>query len=787
MKQKKIISLIVFCIGVSSMIKCTNNQKEAINIIPKPEQIRIKKGVFTIFKDTKIVIHPDTEKMRYTVTYLNNMLSISSGYTLQVMTSDDSAVKDNIIVLTTQGADSKLGDEGYDLSIHKNAVRIEANTAAGVFYGVQTIRQLLPLEIESPDLSDKKQKWSIPCLEIQDKPRFSYRGMHLDVCRHFMPKEFIKKYIDYIAMHKMNTFHWHLTEDQGWRIEIKKYPLLTKVGAWREETLVGYPNNLPRKFDGERYGGFYSQEDIKEIVDYAESRFVTVIPEIEMPGHSQAALASYPELSCTGGPFKVLTHWGVSKEVYCAGKEKTFKFLEDVLTEVIELFPSKYIHIGGDECPKKRWEDCPDCQKRIEENGLENEHELQSYFIQRIERFLNSKGRYIIGWDEILEGGLAPQATVMSWRGTKGGIEAARHGHDVIMTPTSHCYFDYYQGDPDFEPKAIGGYTPLKKVYSFNPVPDVLSAEEAKHILGAQGNVWTEYILGQGQVEYMAIPRMAALAEVTWTSQKQREWSDFLNRMECQFKRYKKLNINYAESALNAYPVSEGDTANNSLIINFETELIRPEIRYTLDGSNPDMLSPKYTAPFQLDKTTLVKSGIYKNGVLRGDFIERLFHVHKAVARPIILKNEYDKEFSRSETDKRHLIDGVKGTVNFRNGLWTAFETDDAQIIIDLGSVMPVHRISTGYLVSTGSRIFLPVSVEYQVSENQDIYTTIAKKDYGIPKHHIRTDIKDFTVEVDATKARYIKIIARNIKTCPSWHFSSGNPALLFMDEVIVE
>ena len=787
MKYKEIISIIIAGIGVLSMIKCTNKQQNYINIIPKPEQISIKEGEFTIFKDTKIVINPDTEKMRYTVTYFNNMLSTSSGYTLQVITSEDSAVKDNIIVLTTQGADSKLGDEGYNLSIHKNAVRIEANTAAGVFYGIQTIRQLLPLEIESPDLSDKKQKWSIPCIEIQDKPRFSYRGMHLDVCRHFMPEEFIKKYIDYIAMQKMNTFHWHLTEDQGWRIEIKKYPRLTKVGAWRKETLIGDLNNLPSKFDGERYGGFYSQEDIREIIDYAESRFVTVIPEIEMPGHSQAALAAYPELSCTGGPFEVKTYWGISKEVYCAGKEKTFKFLEDVLSEVIELFPSKYIHIGGDECPKERWENCPDCQKRIKENDLKNEHELQSYFIKRMEKFLNSKGRYIIGWDEILEGGLAPQATVMSWRGTEGGIEAARHGHDVIMTPTSYCYFDYYQGNPDFEPKAIGGYTPLKKVYSFNPVPSVLSAKEAKHILGAQGNVWTEYIKDPDQVEYMAIPRMAALAEVVWSSQKQLEWSDFLNRMEYQFKRYKKLNINYAESALNAYPISEADTLNNILTINFETELIQPEIRYTLDGSNPDMLSPKYTAPFQLDKTTLVKSGIYKNGVLRGDFIERLFHVHKAVARPIILKNEYDKEFSRSETDKRYLIDGVKGTVNFRNGLWTAFETDDAQIIIDLGSVMPVHRISTGFLVSTGSRIFLPASVSYLISEDQNTFTPVAEKKYSISQNHIRTDIKNFTREFDDVRARYVKIIARNIRTCPSWHFASGNPALLLVDEIIVE
>jgi len=787
MKKKTIISIVILGISMLNMLKCTHKQQNHINIIPKPEKISILEGEFTISKDTKILIHSDTEKIRYAVAYFNNLLSSSTGYTLQVVVSEDSTVQENMIVLTTQGTDSKLGDEGYNLSVHKNTVHIRANTAAGIFYGIQTVRQLLPVDFEGSVVSDKRQTWSIPGVEIQDKPRFSYRGMHLDVCRHFMPKEFIKKYIDYIAMHKMNTFHWHLTEDQGWRIEIKKYPRLTKVGSWREETLIGYPYNLPRKFDGERYGGFYTQEDIKEIVDYAESRFVTIIPEIEMPGHSQAALAAYPELSCTGGPYKVRTYWGVSKEVYCAGKEKTFKFLEDVLSEVIELFPSKYIHIGGDECPKERWENCPDCQKRIRENDLKNEHELQSYFIKRIEKFLNSRGRYIIGWDEILEGGLAPEATVMSWRGTEGGIQAARQGHDVVMTPTTHCYFDYYQGNPDFEPKAIGSYIPLKKVYSYDPVPAVLSAEEAKHILGAQGNVWTEYIQSPDQVEYMAIPRMAALAEVVWSTQKQRKWSDFMNRMEYQFKRYKKLDINYAKSALNAYPVSETDTVNNILNINFKTELIQPEIRYTLDGSNPDPLSSQYTNPFTLDKTTLVKSGIYKNEVLRGDIIERLFHVHKAVGKSINMIHDPIKENTQYAVENIHLVDGTKGTVNFRNGLWTAFEKNDLEVIIDLGSIMPVHKISTGYLVSTGSRIFLPVFVEYQVSEDQDTFTTIANKEYGVPQHHIRTDIENFTVEVDAAKARYIKIIARNIKTCPSWHFSSGNPALLLVDEIIVE
>ncbi|MFO7888818.1 MAG: family 20 glycosylhydrolase [bacterium] len=787
MNQKIIISFIILGLSVLGMIQCSKKQQNDVSIIPKPVHSSIKKGNFIISPDTKIVIDSASAKIRYAVDFFNNLLAKSSNYRLNVVTLEDKKVEDNTIVCTTKEGGSELGAEGYTLSVKKNGIHIKANTAKGIFYGIQTLRQLLPVEMEASIQSENRQEWSVPLVKIKDEPRFPYRGMHLDVCRHFMPKEFIKKYIDYIAMHKMNTFHWHLTEDQGWRIEIKKYPRLTEIGAWREETLKGDLNNLPRKFDGKRYGGYYTQEEIKEIVAYANSRFVTIIPEIEMPGHSLAALAAYPEISCTGGPFEVRTTWGISQDVYCAGKEKTFKFLENVLSEVIELFPSRYIHIGGDECPKERWKNCPDCQTRIRENNLKDEHELQSYFIQRIEKFLNSKGRFLIGWDEILEGGLAPEATVMSWRGMEGGIAAAQQGHDVIMTPTSHCYFDYYQGEPDFEPKAIGGYTPLKKVYSFNPIPDILSEKEKRHILGAQGNVWTEYISGPDQVEYMAIPRMAALAEVVWSPPEKREWHDFLDRMGYQLKRYKKLGINFAKSAFNVYPVSEIDTMDNSLKVSFETELIQPEIRFTLDGSDPDRLSKPYSSPFELNKTTLVKAGIFKEGILRGDITERLFHIHKAVARPIRVAPEPDSEYGRSQTDKTILIDGMKGTVNFRNGLWTAFSKDDFQAIIDLGTIKSVHKIATGFLVSTGYSIFLPFSVAYQISEDQKTFTTVAEKEYGVPENHIRTDIEDFVGEFNDINARYIKVIARNIKTCPHWHSSSGEPALLLVDEVMVE
>ncbi len=392
-------------------------------------------------------------------------------------------------------------------------IDVPANSSAGLFYGVQTIFQLLPPELFG-SISHPEMKWSIPAVSIFDVPRFRWRGMHLDVCRHFFPKDFIKKYIDDIAMYKMNTFHWHLTDDQGWRIEIKKYPLLTTIGAWRKGSMIGPYSD--QKFDSVRYGGFYTQDDIREIVAYAAARHVTVVPEIEMPGHSLAALASYPKLSCTGGPFDVGEAWGVFNDVYCP-REATFTFLKNVLTEVCALFPGKYIHIGGDECPKVRWKECADCQKLMKRKKLKNENQLQSYFVKRIEKLLDSKGKQLIGWDEILEGGLAPNAAVISWRGTKGGIAAAQKKHFVVMTPGAYCYFDYYQGNPQYEPLAIGGYTPVDKVYSYEPIPDELSSSQRQYILGAQGNMWTEYVATPEHVEYMIFPRICALAEVVWS------------------------------------------------------------------------------------------------------------------------------------------------------------------------------------------------------------------------------------------------------------------------------
>ncbi len=537
----------VFLIAIISLlsITCTGGRKvmeiktSKYPIVPRPQNLQEQPGQFVFNENTALDYDNQNKKVQWVVDFIRDRFGVPTQFPFPKADQADS----NVISLKIDDL-AKGADGAYLLKIEPQKIEIHAPNARGLFYAVQTIRQLLPPAIESRD-SVSGQVWTIPCAVIEDAPRFPYRGLHLDVGRHFFPVKFIKKYIDLIAFNKMNYFHWHLTEDQGWRIEIKKYPKLTQVGAWRKETLVGHGHDKPYIFDGEPYGGYYSQDQIREIVDYAQKRFVTIIPEIEMPGHSLAALASYPWLGCTGGSYKVATRWGIFKDVYCAGKESTFKFLEDVLSEVVDLFPGKYIHIGGDECPKDRWKTCPDCQARMKAEGLKNEHELQSYFIKRIEKFLLSKNRYIIGWDEILEGGLAPQATVMSWRGEKGGIAAAKLHHDVIMTPAQYCYFDHYQADPATQPLTIGGFLPMKKVYSYDPVPKNLNDTEKKYILGAQGNVWTEYMLNSKYVEYMAFPRACALAEVTWTQKENKNWQNFLSRMQGIYKHLDAMNVNY--------------------------------------------------------------------------------------------------------------------------------------------------------------------------------------------------------------------------------------------------
>ncbi|MDR3217594.1 MAG: beta-N-acetylhexosaminidase [Dysgonamonadaceae bacterium] len=538
--MKKILLFVLFTfVGVGVYSQNSAN----LNLVPAPAKIKVNPGQFTFDSATQLVLTDDSPEMQDAVAVFNRLLRRAANFSLQIT---HSPVATNAIICKLNSAIPN--PEGYKLSVQKNLITLEGKTPQGIFYGMQTLRQLLPYQIERTYISNIA--WTIPCVEIEDEPRFVHRGLMLDVSRHFMPKEFVYKFIDMLAYHKMNTFHWHLTEDQGWRIEITKYPKLTQIGAFRHKTLVGkYAAVGHRQWDNTTYGGFYTQKDIKDVIAYAKKKFITIIPEIEMPGHAIAAMAAYPELSCSGGPFEVEGLWGVFNDIFCP-KEKTFEFLQDVLSEVADLFPSQYIHIGGDEAPKLRWKNCAHCQALIKKEGLKDEHELQSYFIKRIEKFVESKGKRIIGWDEILEGGLAPNATVMSWRGEEGGIAAAKQHHDVIMSPNTYAYLDYYQADPKTEPLAIGNYIPLWKTYSYNPVPAVLTPEESKHILGMQGNIWTEYLLTPSNVEYMAFPRGAAIAETGWSPQSKKNYNDFKTRIIAQFKRYDCFDWNYCKAIL---------------------------------------------------------------------------------------------------------------------------------------------------------------------------------------------------------------------------------------------
>ena len=509
-----------------------NTDFDDLGLIPKPALIERNSGETILDDDWTIKhngSHPDLENLKNTLT--QNLNSFH-----EIKLNDDSEKVISLII----SSDDSLNTEGYVLSIFNDEINIFANSPNGIYYGIQTLNQIL-------DSGQKSNKGiTILNMKIVDEPRFKWRGMHLDVGRHFFDISFIKKYIDYIAIHKMNIFHWHLTEDQGWRVEIDSYPKLTEVSAFRDETLIGHYRDEPRKFDGQKYGGYYTKDEMKEIVEYARKRYITVVPEIEMPGHSRAVLAAYPELSCTGGPHTVAKLWGVHKEVFCAGKESTFEFLEKVLIEVSDIFPGEYIHIGGDECPKDRWEEHELDQQRMRKEGLDNENELQSYFIKRIEGILNKLGKRLIGWDEILEGGLAPGAIVQSWRGMEGGISAVDAGHEVIMSPTSHAYFDYYQSkDRLDEPLAIGGYLPLEKVYQFEPVPEEIDSDKEHLVLGGQGNLWTEYISSSDKAEYMVLPRMSAMAEVLWSPRVLLNYRSFSNRMNWQYFRYDRMGAKY--------------------------------------------------------------------------------------------------------------------------------------------------------------------------------------------------------------------------------------------------
>ncbi len=756
-----------------------------VNIIPRPSNFFMGDSYFKFKSNTKIVLQFETEELRMLSDYLAVMFRKMSGFEVPVVLYDDAREVNGDIILSVTGRESRK-DEAYSLDFKGGNFVVESKTGKGVFYGIQSLLQLIPMEVR---YGENQGSFEIPGIRITDSPRFEYRGMHLDVSRHFFPKEFIYKFIDIMATYKFNTFHWHLTDDNGWRLEIKKYPLLTDVAAWRvdREAFPWREREAQKPGEEATYGGFYTQEEVKEIIKYAQERYITIIPEIEMPGHVSEVFAAYPELSCAGKkiPVNPGSYWPNS-DIFCAGKEETFEFLEGVLDEVIELFPSEYIHIGGDEATKTEWEKCKLCQARMKKEGLKNEHELQSYFIKRIEKYVLSKGKKIIGWDEILEGGLAPEATVMSWRGMEGGIEAAEQGHDVIMTPVSHCYFDYYQADRDFEPVAIGGFTSLKKVYSFEPIPPELSEEEAKHILGAQGNIWTEYIATPEHAEYMAIPRMIALAEVVWSTKNKRNFDHFNKRLQSHFKRFDLQNINYSKGSYKVEIIPETDTATGQTKVKLESEIWEAKIHYTTDGNEPDTSSNLYIDPVKIDKSTTIKAGIFIDGKLQEKVSQQELIFHKAMGKKINLKTPYSNRYTAGGDDG--IVDGILGGVVHNNGLWQGFQGEDLEAVIDLGANTEFKKIEIGFYQRQASWIFFPEYVEFYVSDDGTDFKKRNKIITDVSLKDKKAQRKTYAIISSEThKARYVKVIAKNIGVCPSWHMGAGDKAWIFADEIIVD
>ncbi|WP_211323793.1 beta-N-acetylhexosaminidase [Chitinophaga dinghuensis] len=738
----------------------TNVPKGKVSIIPMPVSVQEKADSFLLNKRTVIVASNEADKQ--TASLFNSWLKELAGYELQI-----AAQGDNNAIILHSAADS-ANAEGYTLDVNNKTVTINGNTSAGTFYGVQTLIQLLPVE--------KASEMYIPGADIKDQPRFAYRGLHLDVCRHFFPVDFIKKYIDLMAMHKFNTFHWHLTDDQGWRIEIKRYPRLQEVASKRKESMVGHYND--GKYDGKPYGGFYTQEEVKEVVKYAAEHFVTVIPEIEMPGHALAALAAYPNLGCTGGPYEVGTRWGVLDDVFCAGNDSVYTFLEGVMDEVLPLFPSKYIHIGGDECPKVRWQKCPKCQARIKALGLKDEHALQSYVIQRMEKYLNSKGRQIIGWDEILEGGLAPNATVMSWRGMEGGIAAAKQHHNVIMTPGSHVYFDHYQSKGKTEPLAIGGFTPVSKVYEFEPVPKELTAEEAKYIKGAQANLWSEYIGSTGHMEYMVYPRATALAEVLWSQPEKRDYNNFLDRLKLHVKRLDLKKVNYAKHVFEVMG-NVDDNHKGGVEVKLDAKLDGGKIYFTTDSTAPTPQSTAYTAPVQIQQTSTVRAQVFQDGKPFGNEYSQHFLFHKGLGKKVTLNAPPDQAYNPGSSFA--LVNGIEGISSFNDNQWFGYKNGDMVAVIELDSIQDIRQVGMNTLNFKTNWIYPPKTVVFSVSEDGKQYKEVYKQ-----SAFNQNGINQVRGNITPVRAKFVKMEAQRFGIIPAGGEGAGNPAWLFVDEMII-
>ncbi len=776
------MKFIVFVCFLLSGIRHINGQ--TLPLIPKPVEEKYESGNLLINENTSLIYDGQAVYARYINSYLQQY------YGLQLPVNPPTAGHTTIQLIEKKTGSPVPG--AYNIICNKNGVTITGE-GEGLMNGITTFLQFFDYK-----KNDSFKNFTIPFCSIKDYPRFVYRATHLDVGRHFFPVAFLKKYIDYLALHKINNFHWHLTEDQGWRIAMEQYPKLTEVAAWRNGTITGrYPG---KGNDSLYYGGFYTAAEIKEIVAYATERYINVIPEIDLPGHGSAAIAAYPYLSCfpeeptinyfpkncvwsgaTTGK-QVQQTWGVFSDVFCAGKETTFTFVQTVLDEVLKLFPSKYIHIGGDECPKENWEKCPMCKKRMQDNNLKDAHELQSYFINRLEKYLNERGRIIIGWDEILEGGLAPNAIVMSWRGESGGITAANMNHQVIMSPNNPLYFDHAQSRYE-DSVTIGGYNPIEKVYNYNPVPAGLPENKQQYILGAQANMWTEYMKNPAKVEYMLFPRIAALSEVLWTPVQQKNWNDFEKRLTQTLYRYNRMGINYS----NAHYDVTGTviTTKDFKGVNWQLKSNDPEAkimyRFT-QGKNTEW--QKYTVPVKMEQTGSVQATINYNLAETGKIIEQAFNFNIATGKKINIVTEISPKYP--DNGNFTLVDGVVNQKGINAPQqFLGFEGTDCIAVIDLGKNTDISSVNVSSLLARSSWVYHPKQVSVMISTDNKSYIQWGASDIFKPEGS--NGKGNITVSMEKTKTRYLKIQIANIGTIPAGQPGEGKKAWLFVDEISVQ